>query len=231
MVLTPSPTNASDDAQVDGLVTIHEPTWHNTKKPCDVNGNGSVTPLDVLLVINYINAHPGDSSLPPLPIRPPPYLDVNNDNACTPADVLEVINCINGDLGSSGEGEAAVAGAPAVPPEARSELVLPPAAWHGEAGRVMAVAGSFTVKDATPPIRAGSTASDVGSTQFGVADRASARPTRWAATGEVLDELQALARGRDALWQDLAYEVDPLAANMDAVLQEIALDVGAAWHG
>jgi hypothetical protein len=80
-------------------------TWQNPDNPFDVNGRDGVTPLDVLLLVNYINAHPGDPSLPAPPALPPPYYDVNNDNSCTPLDVLLVINYINSHPLDSGESE------------------------------------------------------------------------------------------------------------------------------
>jgi hypothetical protein len=80
--------------------------WQNRPAPCDVNGDGDVTALDVLIIINYINGRGSDSSLPPPSASPPPYYDVNDDHACTPADVLLVINHINNrtaGLAASGE--------------------------------------------------------------------------------------------------------------------------------
>ena len=78
--------------------------WHNYANPYDVDGLKGVTPLDVLILINHINSHPGDTSLPASPAVGPPYLDVNGDNQITASDVLEVINYLNAD--PSGEGEA-----------------------------------------------------------------------------------------------------------------------------
>jgi hypothetical protein len=80
--------------------------WHNATNPWDVDGKGTVIPLDVLIIINYINSHPGSASLPAPPQMPPPYYDVNNDGRCTPLDVLLVINHINNQPLGSGAGEA-----------------------------------------------------------------------------------------------------------------------------
>jgi hypothetical protein len=77
------------------VVDVKPRRWQNPLNPSDVEGNGHVAPLDVLTLINYINAHPNDSSLPPLPAAPPPYYDVNGDDQCTALDVLTVINHIN----------------------------------------------------------------------------------------------------------------------------------------
>jgi len=88
--------------------TDNDVGWHNTRNPFDVDGNGRVDAADVLMIINYINAHSGDPSLPPPPASPPPYYDVNDDGLCTAGDVLAVINYINSHgVGSSGEGEEA----------------------------------------------------------------------------------------------------------------------------
>lgn len=76
--------------------------WYNIAMPLDVNANGSITPTDVLLVINYINKGLRQVTSSP----PPPYLDVNSDNLVTPADALLIINYLNSRGGGSGEGEA-----------------------------------------------------------------------------------------------------------------------------
>ncbi len=90
----------------DGAISLG--SWQNPDDPCDVNGDGAVWAVDVLTLINYINAHAADPSLPPPPETPPPYYDVNADGACTAADPLMVINALNnrGVGGGAGEGEA-----------------------------------------------------------------------------------------------------------------------------
>lgn len=72
----------------------------------DVNADGSVSPIDALQVINYLNnpAKPRQLTLPvnqPLP----PYVDVNGDGVVSPLDVLLVINFLNARRLGSGEGE------------------------------------------------------------------------------------------------------------------------------
>ena len=69
-------------------------TWHNSADPLDVNDDGEISPIDALLVINFLNANPGDGMLPE-PIAPPPFLDVNNDGLGTALDALLVINELN----------------------------------------------------------------------------------------------------------------------------------------
>ena len=80
--------------------------WHNSRKPLDVSANGVVSPIDALLVINFLNS--GFNLLPDPKegeLAPPPYVDVNHDGRVTPIDALLVINELNNP--SSGEGEKA----------------------------------------------------------------------------------------------------------------------------
>jgi hypothetical protein len=91
---------------VPGKLTVVDCGWRNPVNPFDVNGDGHVTPQDVLLVINYINAHPDQTSLPSAPPSPPPFYNVNGDDAITPSDVLAVINYINAHPTGRFEGES-----------------------------------------------------------------------------------------------------------------------------
>jgi hypothetical protein len=61
---------------------------HNAELPLDVNGSGTIEPLDVLTVINYLNGV-GVTSIPAFP-------DVDNDENVSPFDVLQIINHLNG---------------------------------------------------------------------------------------------------------------------------------------
>ena len=85
--------------------------WRNLTEPLDVNGDGSVSPLDALVVINELNARQisddtGRLPLPPTPPQtPPPFYDVTGDDFATSLDALVVINFLNDDE-ASGEGEA-----------------------------------------------------------------------------------------------------------------------------
>ncbi len=68
----------------------------------DVNADGSVGPLDALLIINDLNAF-GPRALPLIApgTAPPPFLDVSCDNAVNPLDALLIIN----ELNANGESE------------------------------------------------------------------------------------------------------------------------------
>ena len=78
--------------------------WTNSSKPVDVNGDNVVSPVDALILINFLNQY-GSRMLNGQPAGPP-YLDVNGDQAATPMDVLLVINSLNV-ASVGGEGEAA----------------------------------------------------------------------------------------------------------------------------
>jgi hypothetical protein len=86
--------------------------WHNYANPCDVDGDGVVTSLDVLLIITHINAHPGSAAPPGSPSSPPRYYDVtagpsgDGDGLVTALDALIVINFLNRTSAGAGEGEA-----------------------------------------------------------------------------------------------------------------------------
>jgi hypothetical protein len=86
--------------------------WQNTVRPTDVNGDGSVSPLDALIIINLLNlpTSPLLSENLALPLARPAtanttFYDVNGDGFVAPVDVLVIINFLNDPLRGS-EGEA-----------------------------------------------------------------------------------------------------------------------------
>jgi VCBS repeat-containing protein len=79
--------------------------WRNPEIALDVNDDSSVSPIDVLLIVNYLN----ENGAGPVPVPTPPttfFRDTNGDNNVTPADALMVINHLNSQTGA-GEGESA----------------------------------------------------------------------------------------------------------------------------
>lgn len=89
-------------ADTEGAISV---TWRNPADPHDVDGRDGVTALDVLIPVNYINAHPDDPSLPRVDRVPPPYYDVNGDKFCTAHDALLVLNFLERRLEQVGQGE------------------------------------------------------------------------------------------------------------------------------
>jgi hypothetical protein len=76
----------------------------------DVNADGFVSPIDALLIINFINNNGGGIPVNNLP-APPPYRDVDGNNIISANDVLQVINALNADSGGEGEGQSTLFGA------------------------------------------------------------------------------------------------------------------------
>jgi len=86
----------------------------NLENPLDVNNDGQVSPVDVLLVINRLNS--GTPLSHPL-FGQAPFVDINNDGEVSPVDALLIINWLNRQSALStqnpsaaqAEGEAATA--------------------------------------------------------------------------------------------------------------------------
>ena len=102
--------NATSQQVVTVLIQITDappPEWQNPISQFDVNNDGFVSPVDVLLVINYINEQ-GSFQLPsPRPVGEYFY-DVDGDGWLKPVDVLALINELNARNTAGGEGEAVV---------------------------------------------------------------------------------------------------------------------------
>ena len=90
-----------------GSLLLHGPAhWQNPIESVDVTGDGTVAPIDVLALINTINAGSFADPLPPPTIDelPPHYLDPTGDGKLTPVDVLKVVNFINAQVGVNSAG-------------------------------------------------------------------------------------------------------------------------------
>ncbi len=74
--------------------------WYNSQLPADVNKDGFCSPMDALLIINFLNRFGSQSIAGKWPEYG--WLDVSADNSLSPLDALLVINALN----SRGEGEA-----------------------------------------------------------------------------------------------------------------------------
>jgi len=89
-------------------VAVQTNPWHNPALPTDANQNGTIEPMDALVIINMLNAGAGGQlPVPPVePMVPPPYCDVNGDGYLTPVDALMVINFLNSSPGEPVEDAA-----------------------------------------------------------------------------------------------------------------------------
>lgn len=97
-----APNNAGGTTSFTITVAAKAPApWENPTNPLDVDGDGTVAPIDALILINAINSghlingmsFPG--GVLPIPGSPPPYYDVNGDGLLTPADVNQIITYLN----------------------------------------------------------------------------------------------------------------------------------------
>lgn len=86
-------------------------SYHNASKPADVDGDGAVSPIDALRLIDALNRN-GSIHLASIQANrmasgaegeqdPIGHVDTNNDGSLNPIDVLVVIDAINGDAASS----------------------------------------------------------------------------------------------------------------------------------
>ncbi|MCC6493084.1 MAG: S8 family serine peptidase [Pirellulales bacterium] len=93
--------------------------WHNLSNGVDVNADGYVSPIDALLVINWINVHgAGGVAGAHAAAAAIWYYDVIPDNQINPTDALTVINYINANPSA---GALALSLAPVQAPPAEGE--------------------------------------------------------------------------------------------------------------
>jgi hypothetical protein len=93
-----------------GACSVSSVSLQNRPLALDVDNDGSVTPLDALVIVNFLNQFGNQSSFSEEARALNYFLDTNDDSTVAPLDVLLVINYLNtlGNLGG-GEGEASAA--------------------------------------------------------------------------------------------------------------------------
>jgi len=71
--------------------------YHNYQNPPDVDSDGVISAMDVISIINFINAHGGSTNLGGLHSSSGPtgFIDVVANNTIAAEDVIAVINHIN----------------------------------------------------------------------------------------------------------------------------------------
>jgi hypothetical protein len=192
-----------------GTVTItvtEVPDYQNPDRHEDVNGSGAVTPLDVLVGINRINA--SGNQLPPDPLPPAVpeyYYDVDGNNTLEPLDLLIIINYLNGSSTSGlGEGEGGDGGIqPLAEPSAARSLPLPG----------LELAGTDNGADVRPRIRSTAANSDLAARRGISPNRPDANltPPAWS------------RRHDTALAAFQRQTVDPYSIALDDVLSLLAV--------
>jgi hypothetical protein len=116
------------DVNPDFNQVVSPPDYQNVDLRLDVNADGRIEPLDVLVLINYINDNT-DGILPdavPGADFPPPYLDPSGDDIASALDVLQVINFLNAQSNGFSAGLLAPAGLKGLSPKGLTEAVPEP---------------------------------------------------------------------------------------------------------
>jgi uncharacterized repeat protein (TIGR01451 family) len=96
--------------QTTSLVSITPPAfpWQNPRDRLDVNGDMSVSPIDVLQIVNELNMpmFAGQNGLLPAPPSSgvPSFYDVSGDGVVSPIDALLIVNFLNTGVRPSPEG-------------------------------------------------------------------------------------------------------------------------------
>lgn len=78
--------------------------WRNYAMPLDVDSDRSITALDVLAIVNYLNSEQNRDLFSAVVPTPPLYLDTAEDETVNALDVLAVVNYLNGFGNGEGEG-------------------------------------------------------------------------------------------------------------------------------
>lgn len=123
-----APNTPKNFAGASGSVTAPvEFPWQNPGNPLDVDDDGTVVPLDALIIINELNAAGAHALEPPQPPdEPPPYYDTFGDNQVAPLDALLVINFLNGQSLAAGAGSMETGDYISLPVEGSSAAVPEP---------------------------------------------------------------------------------------------------------
>ncbi len=111
-------TSSTTNSVGGGSSLLGGTTIHNAANPLDVNGDGAVSALDALILIDHLLAPTPDTSTAY-------FMDVNGDGAISPADLLAVINFLHtpGPQSAVATSQAAAAADAAI-----GQLVATPAA-------------------------------------------------------------------------------------------------------
>ncbi|MBN83737.1 MAG: hypothetical protein CMJ70_26740 [Planctomycetaceae bacterium] len=119
-----------------GARLIAGANWQNPVEPLDVDNDGFIAPIDVLLIVSHLNQH-GSHPLPvpPQPPElPPPFLDVDGDDHVAPVDALLIIGHLNSqDASADGEDSDSITPPSMLAPAAQNPLspLRPPLAiWQ-----------------------------------------------------------------------------------------------------
>jgi hypothetical protein len=202
--------------------------WQNVLLSYDVNGVDGVTAVDVLLIIDYINANPGQSFLPPATAGPRLYYDVNGDGRCEPVDVLNVIDYINNHQPVSAEGEMAMAaGSDLAPPSLDiilRPMALPVLAINQVLSMSTAADGRVLMPSKNESGREASMTRNLRDSVLWSLEAEGSRSTLRRTVGAAATASQRMVANR------LLCQWEDLFSSWEDVLPDLAADVERAWH-
>jgi hypothetical protein len=157
------PSNASSGPVTVAILVVNSHPWQNRVNRLDVNGDGFVSPIDALQVINRLNDPNWDPLPPPSGTQPPPFVDVDGSGAIEPLDALLVINQLNAEA----EGESVASGwsnpayilsdtrpTSVTPGAALRQAVIREALFADLDGRLAGATGSTAAQYAATPLPA-----------------------------------------------------------------------------
>ena len=210
--------------------------WQNPIEPLDVDNDGFIAPIDVLLIVSHLNqygSHP--LPVPPQPPElPPPFLDVDGDDHVAPIDALLIIGHLNSqDASADGEASNSLVTSPLVASATQTQpFLVPPylATWQTTTQRSSRshLATPFpNVTDAT----ASALADNLGSARRGtspvIRDNGGCAPAANQAglIDELFDRGFAAIKLEKLLHSTLASEPD-----IENTLAAIVPHVDAAWQ-
>ena len=124
----------------------------NTSKPLDVNNDGSVTPIDALIVINNLNSQGSGNNN---------FIDVNGDGVVTPLDALIVINFLDSQIAAKQTVVSAIASDNDTPP-ATNNTTPPATVATADTSLKMGVSLSTAAQAAAPAGNSSSSPVSVG---------------------------------------------------------------------
>jgi len=111
--------------------------WQNPVQPLDVDNDSSISPLDVLVVINSIN----QGNIGPfetINVADGYYLDADGDGQLSPLDVLAIINYLNNTTQDNGGGSSSDHGNSPV-----GFIAIPLRELHGQSNELVAISSQL----------------------------------------------------------------------------------------
>ena len=195
-------------------VTPHRFRYQNADVPADVDGSEAVTPLDALILVNWINGKGSGSvpsSTPESADDPLPFLDVSGDDIVSPVDVLMVVGQLNVRPPNPGEGESVQQRSPSSMTEQSSLLSMP------------GVGSQMVSNDSQSTTRLPE-ASQVS------ADDDRCKPT-WSVDQDTDQDTLLSPANIHGVYasSDVPSHMEVAIAELEAFLPDIAQDVAAAW--